>query len=118
MGPTLCATESNEIETEPLVGTVKTSTSPQDRVTFAPKTGKLIAVVVFKGPECPLAGEQPISGSFTQKLPTGQTEAVTQPFEGLGSAENNSLQLGANKIYLEKGKALVKLASGLKWSFH
>ena len=108
VGPAVCSLGSSQIGTKPLVGTVKTSTGTQDRVTFKPKTGKLIAVLIFEGATCPLAGEQPINGSFTQKLPTGQTEAVIQPFEGLGSVENSSLFLGPklNSISPEKWQGI------------
>ncbi len=117
--PTVCSLVSNKITTNPLKGSVTTSTSPQDRVTFTPQTKSIIAVVAFtEGSGCALEGEEPVRGSFTQKLPTGQTESESQVFEGLGSIENNSLEVGSFKVYIEKGKSLVKQASGSKWSFH
>jgi hypothetical protein len=116
--PGNCSVSPNSISSTPVIGTVTTGASPQDKVTFAPQTKKAIAVIPFSGALCALSGEEPIDGSFTQKLPVGQTESESQIFEDLGSVENNSLQLAGDKVYVEKGKQLVKLASGQKWSFH
>jgi hypothetical protein len=114
-----CSLTSSDISTTPLVGTVTASTSPQDRVTFAPQTKRTLAVLSFnEANTCALNSEVPVTGSFTQNLPTGQTEKVTQAFTGLGSIENNSLEIAGSKVFIEGGLALVKLASGSKWSFH
>jgi hypothetical protein len=67
-----------------------------------------------------LAGERLLEGRVKLKLPTGQTEELTQAIEGLGSSEgNNSLELEGSKAFLEGGKALLRLEAVLsKFSFH
>ena len=97
---------------------VSTFTSPADRVIFLPKTGTEFVTLEFVGGSCAIAGEKPVKGSVTVGASTGQTENTLQPIEGLGSKENNSLTIGGHPTFLEGGKALLKLASGSKWSFH
>ena len=58
-----------------------------------------------------------MNGSVRVNAPTGQTEEELQAIEGQGSFENNSLEVAGDKSYIEGGKALLKLASGSKWSF-
>jgi hypothetical protein len=106
-----------EIATEPVVGTLETSTSPGDHLTLAPAKGKLLASVEFKG-SCSLAGEKPVNGKVTLAMPSGQAESAMQAVDDIGSTENNSLELGGGKAYLEDGAVLLLLASGAVWSFH
>ena len=109
------------IQSEPLEGTVtKGPGSSEDRVTVTPSTKTILATIPFaeKAGSCPLTGEQAVRGSVTLAMPKGQDEASTQVIEGLGSVENNSLEVDGDKGYIESGKALVTLASGSKWSFH
>lgn len=115
--PTSCSIPS-EITSNAVTGTTTTGTSPEDRLTQKPTSGRLLAAITFEGATCPFLGEEPLDGSFTEKLPTGQNESVIQAVESLGSTENNSLELAGAKAYFEGGKALLKLASGSKWSFH
>ncbi len=115
--PSTCKVEPSNIITEPLSTTLSTSISPTDRFLLVPKTGKTFATVLFRG-SCSFAGEQPIKGAVIGKLATGQTEELAQAVEGLGSSENNSLEFDSNKMFIERGKALVTLVSGSKWSFH
>jgi len=116
IAPSTCTIQS-EVETLPVVASVETGTKPLDRIRFVPKTGKTFATLVFKG-TCAESGEQPINGQLVADAQTGQNESTTQPLEGLGTTENNSLELFKAKAYLVGGKALLKLASGLAWSFH
>jgi hypothetical protein len=113
-----CSVSPSSISSTPVLGTVTTAASPADKVTFAPQTKKTIAIIPFSGELCALAGEQPLTGSFTQKLPAGQTESESQLLEDLGSVENSSLQFASDKVYIEKGKDLLKLTSSQSWSFH
>jgi hypothetical protein len=116
LAPNTCTIQT-QIETKPVVASVETGTSPLDRIRFVPKTGKVFAIIVFKG-SCAEAGEQGVDGSVVLDSKTGQTESVTQPLEGLGTTENNSLELLERKAYLVGGKALLTLSAGQKWSFH
>jgi hypothetical protein len=110
-------TIAEEIPTEPVVATLETSAkSPEDRIVFAPGK-KVFANVEFKG-SCALAGEKPVNGKVTVAGPTGQSELTMQALAPLGTTENNSLEQGGGKAYLEKGRALLLLASGVTWSFH
>jgi hypothetical protein len=108
------------IELNPLTGTPTKGTASADRITYKPQTKGVLAELNFgESNTCAFAGEEVLKGSYTLALPTGQSENVIQAAEALGSVENNSLELGAgNKVLIEGGKILLKLASGLKWSFH
>jgi hypothetical protein len=105
------------IETEPLVGTLTLGAGEQDRIHIQPQTKTTIALLSFKETNtCALAGLFSLHGSYTLSLPSGQLEVEAQAFEGLGSVENNSLELGGSKAFIE-GKELLELASRSKWSF-
>ncbi len=108
-----------EIPTEPIEATVTKATSPADRVFFKPKTKTLFANINFKEKNvCALEGKEPITGGVTINAPTGQTEILNQPIEGLGSFENNSLEIGGAKAYIEGGRALLLVLTAQTWSFH
>lgn len=79
--------------------------------------GKILATITFVG-SCSFAGEQPLAGAVVLKGPTTSIEETSQALEGLGSTENNSLEIAGNKAFIEGGKVLLSLASGSKWSFH
>jgi hypothetical protein len=109
--PKTCKVETATISTEPIIATPLESEFPADKVLLAPKTGTNIAGIDFVG-SCSLAGEKPLNGKINLNAPTLQEEATGQPIEALGSTEgNNSLEIGGNKAYLEKGKTPIKLAS-------
>jgi hypothetical protein len=114
--PTNCTIQTT-VNTEPVVASVETGTAPLTRIRFLPKTGKTFATINFTG-ECAESGKQPVNGQVVLDSKTGQTESVGQPLEGLGTTENNSLELFKAKAYLVGGKALLTLAGGPKWSFH
>jgi hypothetical protein len=120
--PTLgCALEepNESITTNKLNGRAFLKTGTEDGVLFSPQTKKTLAEISFSASNtCALAGIQPLKGAVTVGAPTGQTEEVAQALVGLGSVENNSLEIGnGNKAILVGGKALVTLAGGSKWSF-
>jgi hypothetical protein len=115
--PSTCKLGSPTIETEPVLATLSMDvTFPEDRVLLAPKTKSTLASIDLEG-SCTLAGEELVTGDANIKLPTGQEELTGQAIEGLGSVENNSLMIAGSKVFLEKGKALLKLSSGSKFSF-
>lgn len=109
------------IETVPVTGTaVLSSHSPEDRITFKPTSKTLFAELPFAASNtCALTEPVPIKGAVTLNAPRGQSEEVAQPLVPLGSVENNSLEVGSNKAFLEgdPGVILVLLASHSKWSF-
>ena len=113
-----CALEKEKITTEPLEAQIMNGPGTEDRLLFKPKTGKLVAEFILTGTECAIAGAQPLDGSFTMKLPTGETEETDQALEGLGTTENNSLEFGSNKAYVEGGDIQLELTSGSKWNDH
>jgi hypothetical protein len=78
---------------------------------------KTLTTITLEGSGCTLAGEDTLNGSFTLAVPTLEEEAVSHQLEGLGSTENNSLEFGGAKAYIEGDKQLLRLASGSKWSF-
>jgi len=114
--PNTCTIQTT-IATEPVVASVETGNAPLDRILFKPAQDRVFATINFKG-SCVEAGEQGVDGAVVLDSSTGQTESVTQPLQGLGTTENNSLEILEKKAYLVGGKALLTLASGLKWSFH
>jgi hypothetical protein len=110
---TLCTTNET-IETLPILTTTVEGAYPEDKLVVSPKN-KTLAFLEFLGTNCALAGDNPLKGEVTLKMPTGQEEQATQAIEGLGSTENNSLELGADKAYIDGGKTLLKLESGKEW---
>jgi hypothetical protein len=114
-----CALGALAINSSLLNATVKVgSKSPEDRVLVLPRTKSLLAEIPFSETNtCAFAGVEGVKGSVTLAMPTGQSEESAQAIEGLGSVENNSLEIANSKAYIT-GRALVKLASGSKWSFH
>ncbi len=97
------------------------SKAPEDRISVSPKTKNVLAEILFSegNPNCPFNTRFPyaLEGKLIFDAPTGQTEETAQALLGLGTVENNSLELGsAGKTYLD-GKILLALANGSKWSF-
>ncbi len=108
------------IVTNPILATARQgpSKTSADRITFAPQVGaKFAEISLGLLDKCGLSSLT-IKGTMTINAPTGQHEETLQAIEGLGSIENHSLESEGSKVYLEGGKALLKLASGSKWSFH
>jgi hypothetical protein len=115
--PSTCRLTEPTIQTEPVLATLSMGAPfPADRVLLAPQTKTALATVDFEG-SCSFAGEKLVTGEVNIEAPTGQEELTGQAIEGLGSVENNSLMIAGNKAFLEKGKALLKLSSGSKFSF-
>ncbi len=114
--PETCNLSTASIATEPISAEVKMGSEVEDRVTISPQTKKLLAVLSFAGGSCVLEGEQPVMGKVTVKAPTGQEEFTEQPIEGLGSVENNSLEVAGKKAYIQAGAVKFKLASSAEFS--
>jgi len=98
---------------------LKSGSGVEDRVLFSPQTKGTFAEIKFsEANTCAFNSVEPVKGEVIVGAPTGQTESVGQAIVGLGSVENNSLEIGkGNKAFLNGGKALLTLASGSKWSF-
>jgi hypothetical protein len=115
--PSTCKIEPSTVVLEPLVLLIITGSGTSDFLEFQPATGTVIGTLTFTG-TCSFAGEQPLSGKYKLSMPTGQTEETSQAISGLGSLEGNtSLIFDKNIAFIEKGKALLSLVSGSKWSF-
>jgi hypothetical protein len=116
---TKCSLENPIITTEPLEGEATTTAKPsQDLIILRPATGNIFGQVDFSEKDtCAFDEQEPILGQVTVLMPNGASEAVLQSIEGLGSIENNSLQVAGDKAFIEEGATLLKLASGAKWSF-
>lgn len=95
-------------------------TSPEARLLFTAKTKSTLATISFNETNtCAFNSEEPLKGSVKVKAPKFEEEQATQPLEGLGSVENNSLEIGAgNKAFIDGGKTLLGLASGAEWLFN
>lgn len=87
------------------------------RLRLITRSGTRLATITLTG-TCALAGEHPLTGSFVLAAPTLGSEEAAQLVEGLGTTENNSLEIAGAKAYIEGDKQLLRLASGSKWSFH
>jgi hypothetical protein len=111
--------EKNQtIDTTPITAQVFLGTGDSDRVVYSPQSKATIANIPFNETNtCAFASLEPVKGSITDSVPGGQLEEVTETLVGLGSVENNSLEMGGDKVVIDGGRALVKLASGSKWSF-
>jgi hypothetical protein len=96
--PANCSVETT-FSTNPIITTLATATSPEDRVTVTPKTGKELVELNINGATCAITGGKPITGSFTLAAPTGEVESALQPIEGLGSVENNSLLIAGHHSF-------------------
>jgi hypothetical protein len=90
-----------------------------DKLTYFGEAGDTITVIRFgEANTCAFNSEEGVKGSVTLGAPTGELELENQAVVGLGSFENNSLEVANSKAYVIGGKALLRLASGSKWSFH
>lgn len=122
LSPAKCALSSSTIFTvgSDLQGIVTLAPSGGGAGRLAGKTGEPeFANLDIVGAECSIAGEKAVKGEVVFGAPGATTESETHELEGLGSQENNSLTVGgSNKAYIERGRALIRLASGSKWSFH
>jgi hypothetical protein len=116
-----CAIEAQPvgISTVPILALAALKTGEEDKVTFTPETKKIFTEIPFSSTNtCAFNGLEAVTGSVTVGAPTGTLELLNQAIVGLGSFENNSLEIGGtNKAYLVGGKALLRLASDSKWSF-
>jgi hypothetical protein len=119
--PTGCslAKPNQAIPTLPITAHAFLGPGEEVRVIYLAQTKNTLAEIEFsESNECALTGRQILKGSITDGVPRGQLEATTETLVGLGSVENNSLEGGGGaKVKIVGGKALVKLASGSKWSF-
>ncbi len=119
---TRCALENQPINipTEPIRGVMSLglTKTTADQMVLSPQTKKILATIPFAtGNTCALEGEEPLAGNVTVRAPTGQSEETLQAIKGLGSMENNSLEIAGIKTFVEACPVL-KLASGSKWGFH
>ena len=115
---TKCALSISTVATNPIKVFVTKGSGEADVATFDPLSEEPFADIPFAETDtCAFTEPEPVSGSVRVNAPTGQTEEELQAIEGQGSFENNSLEVAKDKAYIEGGKALLKLASGSKWSF-
>ena len=85
----------------------------EDKLELVPQTKAEIAEIHF-GEKCALAGNQVVDGKVTAKAQTLQEEEVEQEIVGLGTTENNSLEVGGHKAYIT---GAVKVNLNLEESF-
>jgi hypothetical protein len=113
-----CALEKAEVPTVAVNALVTLGTKESDLVTFAPETKSEFAKLHFASANtCAFNEEESVKGLVKVIAPTGQLELLSQAIEGLGSVENNELEVANDKAFIENGKALLTLASDSKWSF-
>lgn len=106
------------ITTVPMMAKLSLGPGESDKIVYSAQTKNTITNVnMSEVNECAFTGSQPIDGSFVENVPKGQLEGIAETIVGLGTVENNSLRVDGDNIYIDGGKALIKLASGSKWSF-
>jgi len=118
--PTECELEPalTSIATTAILATATKGPGESVRATFTPESGNTFANIKFiKTTGCAFKGVEPVTGSLVAGAPTGQLSLLAQPLVGLGSTENNSLQIGGDKAFLDGGRALLTLANDASWSF-
>jgi hypothetical protein len=71
-----------------------------------------------EGSTCLFGAKFSVSGSVSILSSDGTSETATHTIMAQGSVENNNLETFGEKDIIEGGLALLKLASGSKWSFH
>ncbi len=112
---TNCALSLTLIKTNPVLATTGTGEGvnfPEGRLTFKPKEGTTLAKVAFNETDtCAFHESESLKGNVTMDMPTAFQETKLQAIEGLGTTENNSLEIGTDKAYLSGGKAELKQAS-------
>jgi len=115
---TKCTLSKTTVATNPIKVFVTKGSGEADVATFDPLSEEPFADIPFSDTNtCAFDEPEPVSGPVRVNAPTGQTEEEVQVIEGLGSVENNSLEVAKDKAYIEGGNAGLKLASGSKWSF-
>jgi hypothetical protein len=87
-------------------------------INLHPLTKKTFVEIPFVGTCLSGTGLKPVNGSVLILSSDGTTEIATHTIMAQGSVENNSLEVAGLKSFISGGLALVKLASGSKWSFH
>lgn len=116
-----CSIKGEKVLTPPVeMNLTKGPTTPEDRLVLKPQTKTVLFEMFLESRESCVDKEEGIgfTGSVTLGMPTGKTEKALQAVEGLGSTENNSLKGFLNQpTFLEKGRMLLRLASGALWSF-
>ncbi|HEY3759907.1 MAG TPA: hypothetical protein VGL37_09100 [Solirubrobacteraceae bacterium] len=101
------------------ITTLLTGPNTKVSINFHSLTKRTFVEVNFGSSTClGGGGVKPVNGSVAFLSSSATTETVTHTLIGQGSVENNSLEAAGNKVIVEGGLALLKLASGLKWSFH
>jgi hypothetical protein len=106
--------ELTAIEIPSVLGEAKSST----RSSIKPETGKVLSEIPFKeGTACALEGQTPVKGEAIFGTPTGGEEKIEQASSGLGSQENNSLEVGSGNKAFFLWYWLYHLAGSATWSF-
>jgi hypothetical protein len=111
-----CAISKSEIATVPVTIEVTLEGALGVSSTFSPQSGTLINTFKFEGEACSVAGLKAVTGKATTSTPVGQDEHTLQLSSVNTSATSAELKLGASAASVS-GSSLLKLASGLPWSF-
>jgi len=112
-----CELASNTISTNPLYAAPLEGSGGGDlKLLVSAQTKNVITELsISETATCPFQGLFGVKGSVRLDARTLKTEGAPQVLEGLGSTENNSLEIGNSKMYVT-GRDLVALAAGQKWS--
>lgn len=108
--------QGTTVKTLPVLVDLTLNGATADKGVFlATNSSKLFATIEFGGTECSFAGVNGVTGTQGFLAPTGQTENAVQLLEA-ETLTTGELKLASAAATL-KGAILVKLASGLPFSF-
>ncbi len=105
-----CTLSGTTIGTLPLTAELTEQTVPEDKATFAPKTGTLFATLKLQGETCAETGKLAVTGKATTLLPTGQEENTTQTIKANTTKTSGELKIGSTAAELT-GAAGLELAT-------
>jgi hypothetical protein len=111
-----CTLAATEIATVPITVEATLEGALGAAAVFTPKSGTLIDTFKFNGESCGVSGLKSVTGKAIASFPVGQDEHTLQLSSVNKSATEATLKLGSSAATLS-GSALIKLASGLTWSF-
>jgi hypothetical protein len=83
-----------------------------------PESGKQFTSIPFSEEFCAIPGVTPVKGEVTLGATDANTDKAEHLVTGLGSVENNSLEVGSGNKGFLLGAILVGLAGNPTWAFH
>jgi hypothetical protein len=112
----LLESANDEVRTVPVLAESTLEGTLGVATTFSPESGTLFATFRLTGEACSVSGLKGVAGKAITKMPAGQDEHTLQLMSVNTTATEAVLKVGSASAKLS-GSVLLKLASGLPWSF-